>query len=93
MSKDYNGTSIAPGVNSSIGDKWGAYIVETARAKGASQAEIDAAIQQGKDAKAMLENPLINAAVTFTHPLGSTSSVAGGSARLARNAASIVNGS
>jgi len=51
-----------------FGDKWGAYIVETARARGASQAEIDAAIQQGKDAKAMLENPLINAAVTFTEP-------------------------
>jgi hypothetical protein len=51
-----------------FGDKWGAYIIETARAKGASPAEIDAAIQQGKDAKAMLENPLINAAVTFTEP-------------------------
>ena len=51
-----------------FGDKWGAYIIETARAKGASQAEIDAAIQQAKQAKTMLENPIINAAVSFTEP-------------------------
>src|SRR5690242_7481567 len=35
-----------------FGDKWGAYMVENARAKGASQAEIDAVMQQAKDAKA-----------------------------------------
>ena len=51
-----------------FGDKWGAYIIDTARAKGASPAEIDAAMQQAKDAKAMLENPFINAAVSFTEP-------------------------
>jgi hypothetical protein len=51
-----------------FGDKWAAYMVEHARATGASQAEIDAAIKQGEDAKAMLANPFINAAVTFTEP-------------------------
>lgn len=52
-----------------FGDKYGAYMVESARAKGASQAEIDEAIRQAADAKAMLENPFINAAVAFTEPL------------------------
>jgi len=51
-----------------FGDKWAAHMVEQARASGASQAEIDAAIKQGEDAKAMLANPFINAAVTFTEP-------------------------
>jgi uncharacterized protein DUF4199 len=50
-------------------DKYAAYLVENVREKGASQAEVEEAIKQGRDAKAMLENPLINAAVSFTEPL------------------------
>jgi hypothetical protein len=50
-------------------DHYAAYMVEGARARGASQAEIEAVIKQGEDAKAMLQNPFINAAVSFTEPL------------------------
>ena len=48
--------------------KYAAYLVEDKRASGASQAEIESTIKQGEDMKKMLENPLINAAVTFTEP-------------------------
>jgi hypothetical protein len=51
-----------------FGDKYAAYLVESVRAKGASQAEVENAIKQGNDTKAMLQNPFINAAVTFTEP-------------------------
>jgi hypothetical protein len=51
-----------------FGDKYAAYLVADVQAKGGSQAEIDDMIKQGEQAKAMLENPLINAAVTFTEP-------------------------
>lgn len=51
-----------------FGDKYAAYLVEGIRASGGSQAEIDATIRSGEDMKKMLENPLINAAVTFTEP-------------------------
>ena len=49
-------------------DKYAAYLVEDQRANGASQAEIDKVVEQGEQMKAMLANPLINAAVTFTEP-------------------------
>ena len=49
-------------------DKYAAYLVEEKRSGGASQAEIESTIQQGEDMKRMLDNPLINAAVTFTEP-------------------------
>ena len=50
-------------------DKYAAYVVEDKRASGASQAEIDEMrCKQGEDMKEMLENPLMNAAVTFTEP-------------------------
>jgi len=49
-------------------DKYAAYMVEDKRASGASQAEIESTIKQGEDMKKMLDNPLINAAVTFTEP-------------------------
>jgi hypothetical protein len=52
-----------------FGDQYAAYMVDTVRANGGSQAEIDTAIKEGQDAVRMLENPLINAAVTFTEPL------------------------
>lgn len=45
------------------------YLVEQARTQGATQAQIDAAIKQGEQARQWLANPLINAAVSFTEPL------------------------
>jgi hypothetical protein len=51
-----------------FGEKYAAYLVEDKRASGASQAEIDEIAKQGEDMKRMLDNPLINAAVTFTEP-------------------------
>jgi hypothetical protein len=42
--------------------------VEKARAAGASQQAIDAKVQEMKSFKQMLDNPLINAALTFTEP-------------------------
>jgi len=49
-------------------DKYSAYVIEKARASGASQQAIDAQVQQMKSFKAMYANPLINAAMTFTEP-------------------------
>jgi hypothetical protein len=49
-------------------DKYAAYLIEDKRAGGASQAEIDEVAKQAEDMKRMLENPFINAAVTFTEP-------------------------
>ena len=49
-------------------DKYSAYVIEKARASGASQQAIDAQVQQMKGFKAMYANPLINAAMTFTEP-------------------------
>ena len=49
-------------------DKYAAYLVEDKRARGASQAEIDITVKQGEEMKRMLENPLMNAAMTFTEP-------------------------
>lgn len=49
-------------------DKYAAYMVEDKRASGASQAEIDQVMKDAENAKRMLANPLINAAVTFTEP-------------------------
>lgn len=51
-----------------FGDKYAAYLVEDKRASGASQAEIDRTIKEGEEIVQMLENPFINAAVTFTEP-------------------------
>ena len=49
-------------------DKYSAYVIEKARTSGASQQAIDAQIQQMKSFKAMYDNPLINAAMTFIEP-------------------------
>ena len=51
-----------------FGDKYGSYMVEQAKASGASQQVIDAKLQEMKSLKALLDNPLINAAMTFTEP-------------------------
>ena len=49
-------------------EKYGAYMVEKARAAGKSQQAIDATVQEMKNMKTMLDNPLINAAMTFLEP-------------------------
>jgi len=49
-------------------DKYSSYVIEKARASGASQQAIDTQLQQMKSFKAMYDNPLINAAITFTEP-------------------------
>jgi len=49
-------------------EKYAAYMVQQAMASGASQQTIDATLQEMNSMKAMLDNPLINAALTFTEP-------------------------
>jgi hypothetical protein len=49
-------------------DKYGAYLIEKARASGASPAALQAQLEQLKQYKQMYENPLYNAAVTFLEP-------------------------
>ena len=51
-----------------FGEKYAAYIVEDKRAAGASEAELEDIARQGDEIKRMLDDPLINAAVTFTEP-------------------------
>ena len=50
-------------------DKYASYMIEKARASGASQQAIDAQVQQMNSFKAMYDNPFINAAITFVEPL------------------------
>ncbi len=50
-------------------DKYAAYMVEKARASGASPAAVQAQIQELKKYKELYENPFINAAITFIEPL------------------------
>jgi hypothetical protein len=49
-------------------EKYSAYAVEKARASGASQQVIEATRQDMQNMKAMLDNPLTNAAMTFIEP-------------------------
>ena len=56
--------NMAPG----FADKYAAYAIEQARASGASQQEIDAATRRMEQFKAMYNNPLTNAAITFLEP-------------------------
>ncbi len=49
-------------------EKYAAFMVEKARASGASQETIAATVQEMNSMKVMLDNPLINAAITFTEP-------------------------
>lgn len=51
-----------------FGDKYTSYVVEKERAAGANQQAIDAKVQEMKSLKAQLDNPFINAAMTFTEP-------------------------
>ena len=47
---------------------WAAHAVETARASGATQANIDETARQMAEFKRIYDNPLTNAAVTFLEP-------------------------
>ena len=49
--------------------KYEAYMVEQAKAKGASQADIDKQLADMKRFSELYQNPAINAAVTFLEPL------------------------
>ena len=49
-------------------NKYASYMIEKARASGASQQVIDAQVQQMKSFKVMYDHPLINAAISFTEP-------------------------
>ena len=49
-------------------DKYAAYIVEQARASGATQQVIDAKLAEMKGLKALLDNPIYNGLMTFAEP-------------------------
>jgi hypothetical protein len=49
-------------------EKYGSYMIEQSRASGASQQVVEAKLQEAKNIKAMLDNPFINAAISFTEP-------------------------
>jgi hypothetical protein len=49
-------------------EKYSVYMVEKLRASGASQQVIDATILKIKDMKRLFDNPLTNAAISFTEP-------------------------
>ncbi len=50
-------------------EKYAAYMVDQAKAKGASQADIDKQLAEMKKFSEMYQNPAVNAAVTFLEPL------------------------
>jgi small-conductance mechanosensitive channel len=49
-------------------DKYGAYVIEKARASGATPAALQTQLEQVKKYKELEDNPLTNAAVTFIEP-------------------------
>jgi hypothetical protein len=49
-------------------DKYGAYMVEKAKASGASAAAVQVQVEQVRKYKEMYANPLLNAAMTFIEP-------------------------
>ena len=51
-----------------FGEKYSAYVIEHLKASGANQQAIDASARQMQDFQAMLNNPWMNAAITFTEP-------------------------
>jgi len=51
-----------------FGQQYAAYVVESARASGASAAELESTIRSTADAMEMLKNPFLNAAITFLEP-------------------------
>lgn len=54
--------------NTGFAEKYGSYLIEQARAAGASQQVLEAKMQEMQQMKAMLDNPLINSAITFLEP-------------------------
>ena len=52
-----------------FGEKYANYMVESARASGASAEQIAKQVEEMKQFKIMYDNPLINAALTFLEPL------------------------
>jgi hypothetical protein len=50
-------------------EKYAAYMVEKLKSSGASQQVIAAKLQEMKSLKGMMDNPLINAALSFIEPL------------------------
>ena len=51
-----------------FGDKYANYLIENARASGASAAELARQVEEMKNFKAQYDNPFINAAYTFLEP-------------------------
>ena len=49
-------------------DKWGAHVIEKAKASGASAAAIQAKVEEFRKYKQLYANPLTNAAMTFLEP-------------------------
>ncbi len=49
-------------------DDYGAHMIDKLKASGASAAAIHAQVEQNKKLKEMEDNPLLNAAMTFTEP-------------------------
>lgn len=49
-------------------DKYAAYVIDKAKASGASQQMIDAKVQEMNAFKSMYNNPLLNVLMTFTEP-------------------------
>ncbi|HKR58104.1 MAG TPA: DUF4199 domain-containing protein [Pyrinomonadaceae bacterium] len=57
------------GIAPDFGEKYGNYMIEQARAAGASAQELAAKKEQIASFKAMYDNPLFNAAITLLEPL------------------------
>jgi len=51
-----------------FGDKYSAHLIEKAKAAGATAEAIQAQMEEAKKLKQILDNPFLNAAVTFTEP-------------------------
>lgn len=49
-------------------DKYTAHVIEKAKAAGATAEAIQAKVEEGKQLKQMLDNPFLNAAMTFIEP-------------------------
>lgn len=49
-------------------DKYGAHVIEKAKASGATAAAVQTQVEQMKKYKEMYDNPLLNAALTFIEP-------------------------
>ena len=51
-----------------FGDRYAAHYLERQRASGATPEELDATARQMEEFKALLQNPVVNAAITFLEP-------------------------